>query len=224
MIEDLMNFDKYQHCFAVWCPADAEAGVLARCAEKTIESGADVVSVMPEAVNVVWPWLENKNVKIMGRFVLPDKKITEKQISDVTLQINKVLKNGADGAQVFIRYAALPDLVEQTFVIRDDLFFYKDLSIGLDMSEIAASEWADVFAHLRKINASSVLFVFAKGAKANADFVGRLYGMLKAWTDSNNFDLHFALGPNFMRIEQAIQMVEEVRPGLIPRMKFWVNN
>ena len=152
-----------------------------------------------------------------------NKNITESQISEITIRINNAFKQGAHGAQIFLPYGALDDLVEQTHVIRDDLFFDKDLEIGIDIGDVDVFEWENLFQKLRKINASSVLFVFTKDTGKKSDFVGRIYAMLNAWNDNNDFDLHFAFGADFMRIEQVWRLVETLKPGLLSRVKFFVH-
>lgn len=223
MMERIAIFDELKDKAGVWCPGELDAGDLARVVEFVTEKKLNVISVSPDSVVTVWPWLEDKFVKIMTRFYLSDKKITEAQISDITIRINNVFKQGAHGAQVFLPYCALGDLVEQTHVIRDDLFFDKELEIGIDVGDIDVFEWEKLFEKLRKINASSVLFVFTKDTGKKSDFVGRIYAMLNAWNNENNFDLHFAFGQNFMRIEQVWRLVESVKPGLMQRVKFLVN-
>ena len=208
---------------ALWCGADMDAGELAQAVGVIGERNIRMVSVAQDSVATIWPWVERDNIKIMSRFYFADKKISEKQISDVTVRINNAFKHGAGGAQIFLPYAALADLVEQTYVIRDDLFFDKDLSIGVDVAEFGPYDWSDLFGQLRRLNATSVVFVFTKDAGDKSDFVGRIYGMLNAWDADNKFDLHFAFGPNFMRIEQALRLVQSVRPELVGRLKFWVN-
>ena len=56
-----------------------------------------------------------------------------------------------------------------------------------------------------------------------SDFVGRIYAMLNAWNNDNEFELHFALGPDSMRIEQVVRLVEQLQPQLLDRIKFLVN-
>jgi hypothetical protein len=124
---------------------------------------------------------------------------------------------------VFLPYVALAGLVEQTHGIRGDLFFNKDLIIGIDIADIDSSDWGDLFEKLRKINASALLLVLTKDAGAKSDFVGRLYGMLDKWETENNFDLHFAFGQNFVRIEQTARLIRAMRPDLAKNMKFFVN-
>lgn len=222
-MERIAIFDELKDMAGFWCPSGADAGDLARSVEFVTEKKLNVISVVPDSVPTIWPWLEDRFVKIMTRFYLPDKKVTETQISDITIRINNVFKQGAHGAQIFMPYDALADLVEQTHIIRDDLFFDKELSIGIDIGDVDVFEWEKLFEDLRKINASSVLFVFTKDTGKKSDFVGRIYAMLNAWSDNNNFDLHFAFGPKFMRIEQAWRLVECMKPGLIPRVKFFVS-
>ena len=108
-------------------------------------------------------------------------------------------------------------------MIRDDLFFNRELSIGLDLMEIDAGDWENLFAKLQKINASSVLFVLSKDLGNKSDFVGRVYGMLESWDANNKFNLGFMFGSDLMRIEQVVRLVESVRPELGGRIKFFVN-
>lgn len=208
---------------ALWCSAASDSGDLARVAESVIQNKIQLLSVVPDAIQIIWPWIENVDTKVFARFYFADKKITEKQISQVTENINTAFKQGAHGAQVFLPYVALRDLTTQTRVIKDDLFFNKDLSIGLDINEIDSFDWKDLFEDLRKINASSLILVLTKDAGDKSDFVGRIYGMLDCWENENNFDLHFAFGANFQRIEQTKRLIQSMRPGLAKGMKFFMN-
>ena len=101
MMERIAIFDELKDKAGVWCPGELDAGDLARVVEFVTEKKLNVISVSPDSVVTVWPWLEDKFVKIMTRFYLSDKKITEAQISDITIRINNVFKQGAHGAQVF---------------------------------------------------------------------------------------------------------------------------
>ena len=223
MIDKNTVFELLGGRVALWCGTDMDSVELARAAQFATDKGVSVVSVAPNAVQTIWPWMENSAVKIMTRFYLDTKNITEKHISDVTVRINAALRQGAHGAQIFLPCVALPGLVEQTHVVRDDLFFNKDLSIGMDISDVGPFDWGTVFDNLRKINASSVIMAFADDAGNKSDFVGRIYAMLNAWGSGNKFNLHFAFGPNFMRIEQALRLVQYMRPDLVGNMRFWVS-
>ncbi len=223
MIEENVFLKEYQSYVALWCGGDLDATDLARAVAVAVDKNLCAISVVPDCVGVVWPWLENTMTQIMARFYFPDKDISDEQISDVTSRINMAFKQGAHGAQVFLPKVALSGLVENVHIIRDDLFFDKVLEIGIDIAEVDAYDWGELFANLRKINASSVLFVLTNDMGNKSDFVGRLYGMLNAWDKNNNFDLHFAFGPNFMRIEQTVRLIESMRPELLNGVKFWFN-
>ena len=175
MIDKNTVFELLGGRVALWCGTDMDSVELARAVQFVTDNGISMLSVTPNAVPTVWPWLENSNVKIMTRFYLDTKNITEKQISDVTVRINSALRQGAHGAQIFLPCVALADLVEQTHIVRDDLFFNKDLSIGMDVAEIGPFDWGAVFENLRKINASSVIIAFAEDKGNKSDFVGRIY-------------------------------------------------
>lgn len=223
MIDKSVIFDAIGSGVALWCATDMDATDLADAVQFANARQLSDISVAPNMIQTVWPWLEGRPVKIMTRFYLEQKKITEEHVSDITVRINSALRQGANGAQVFVDVDALGDLVEQTHVVRDDLFFNKDLSIGLDIGDIGPFDWSNVFANLRKINASSVVFAFTQDTGDKSDFVGRIYAMLNAWDLQNKFNLHFAFGPNFMRIEQAQRLVQQVRPMLMDGLRFWIS-
>ena len=102
MISTETFFEKIKHRMILWCNAVTDAGDMALVAQYVLDNNFKVISLVPDSVPVMWPWLEHENVQIWARFYLADKKITEQQISDVTVRINTVLKQGADGAQVFL--------------------------------------------------------------------------------------------------------------------------
>ena len=224
MIDTDFKFDELPNTnAALWCGPDLDSGELACLVQVAVENKTSVLSVAPASVGVVWPWLEGAAIKIMARFYFPDKKITEQQVSDITVRINTAFKHGAHGAQVFLDgVGALSDLVRQTHMIRDDLFFAKDLAIGLDIGGVGPTDWDGLFADLRKINASSLVLVMARDMGAKSDFAARVFGMLDAWTNENKFDLHFVLGNNPMRIEQVMRLVQKMRPELMMGLRFFV--
>lgn len=223
MIDKNEFFEKMKSKLGLWCANDADIGNLVRATEFAVENQIDVISVVPGVVKTVWPWVEKHNIKIMPRFYFPNKKITENHIYDITAKINLALKTGADGAQVFLSYGALDTLVQQTHIIRDDLFFNKDLVIGLDIAEIDAAEWNKLFENLQKINAAAVLLVLTKDTGNKSDFVGRIYGMLKAWRDIRP-GIQFMMDANLVRIEQVIRLVKKMRPELTDKLRFFVKS
>lgn len=218
-----MILDDFNVELALWCGADKDAADLARAVELVAEHKLPIVSVTPQVVPVVWPWLEKIKTKIMARFYLSEGKISENTISDTVKNINLTFKQGANGAQVFLRYADLSKVVDYLYIIKDDLFFDKDLSVGIDLGDVGPFDWNDLFFYLKKINAGSVLFVFTKDLGNKSDFVGRIYAMLNAWNKDNEFELHFAVGQDVMRIEQVVRLVESMQSQLIKKLKFFVN-
>ena len=219
-----MNMESFFEMFkgkaGLWCNANYDSGDLARCAEFVISNKVRFLSVTPDAVATVWPWLENEKVKILSRIYI-DKKITEKYVSGITKNINDSFKHGAHGSQVFIPLDALDDLVDMTYLVKDDLFFDKDLIIGIHIAEIAPLDWSKLYRNLQKINAAALMLVLTEDTGDKSDFVGRIYGALDAWNQNNKFDLHFLLGADSMRIEQVLRLVEKMQPELIRKIKFF---
>ena len=222
-----MDLDKFfmdlDGNIGLWCGGDTQGADLARMVEFISERNIQLLSVRPDVINVVWPWLEKSHVKIMGRFYLPDEKVSTDIMSDLTVRINSSFKCGANGALVFVPYKRLADMVNMVSVIRDDLFFNRDLIIGLDIGEIGSSELGDMFECLKKINASSVCFALTHDDGKKSDFVGRVYGLLNAWDSDFHGALHFALENRPERIEQAYRLVKSIRPELIPDLRVWIN-
>ncbi|MBR4860531.1 MAG: hypothetical protein IKV10_04480, partial [Alphaproteobacteria bacterium] len=117
----------------------------------------------------------------------------------------------------------LRPMIDQVAIIRDDLFFNRELVIGLDIGDIDSDDWANLFNELKRINASAVCFVLTKDMGKKSDFVGRVYGMLNAWDSEFSGALHFALENRPERIDQARRLVESIRPELAKDLRFFVN-
>lgn len=209
---------------ALWCTGDGEDTDLAAAIEYAVNQNLGLVSVGAQNVATVWPWLEKSKTKIITRFYLNTQNgvVTGANISDLVAQINTAFKQGAVGVQVFVKYDDLDSLVNQLYPIRDDLFFNRDLSIGLDISEIDYSEWNDVFDAIRKINAGAIVLAMSQDLGDKSDFVGRMFGMLNAWNDSVSCDLHFAPFLDSIRMEQAYRLMQKIQPRLLTRARFFV--
>lgn len=223
MIDTDNILDENSYRLSLWCGAESDSSDLAYVADKAVTEKCDAISVSPTAVPVLWPWLEGKGVKIYSRFYLSEKSKSDEVMSDFTTSINYVLKQGADGVQVFLRLADLSDFVSKLYLIRDDLFFNKDLYIGLDLSEVDADDWKNAFYLINKIRATGLLLALPIDKGDKSDFVGRLYAMLDSWNMQLNCDIHFALGVNPLRIEQTYRLVESMQPSLLEKLVFFVN-
>lgn len=206
---------------ALWCAADTDSTELARVASVAIEQGVGIISASPADVGILWPWLENKNIKILSRFYLTH--VTADDISNITTNINSALKRGADGAQVFVSLNNLSEFISQIYCIRDDLFFNKSVYIGVDIGDIGPFDWSGVYANAQKLRANGIVLALTSDTGDDSDFVGRIYAALNAWRPELNLDLHFILGASPMRIEQVTRLIKSIRPELMPGVRFFVN-
>ena len=67
------------------------------------------------------------------------------------------------------------------------------------------------------------MLVLTRDMGLGSDFPGRFFGAMNAWNTDNNFDLHFMLGNNPMRIEQVMRITKLIQPQLLENMRFFVN-
>lgn len=220
-IDNILNDDLKN--VALWVGTGTDANDLAHVTEMAVSKSIDLISVPPNSVNVIWPWLENSNVKIFSRFYLENKADAVKEISELSKNINTVFKHGATGVQIFTRLSELENFVEQICLIRDDLFFNKDLFIGLDINEIEACDWSGIQESLEKIKATGLILALPSDAGDKSDFVGKIYGAMESWKNDFDFDLHFAFGEFGLRAEQTERLISAICPKLIEKVKFFIN-
>lgn len=222
MIDNELIFDELGASVALWCGQTLSQSELAAAADSAVASNVNLISAAPDDVGRLWTWLEKMPVKIVARFYVPARgSRDEAQISDLSARINAAFKSGACGAQIFMRAADLPDFVKQMRGVRDDLFFNKDLAIGLDIGDVGAFDWKSVFAALDALRVTTLIIAMTRDAGNKSDFVGRVYAMLNAWGNLK-CDLHFALGNSPMRIEQAARLTQQIKPALVGGMRFFV--
>ena len=207
---------------SVWCAACSDSSDLARVAEIAIASGAPAISVAPDNIATLWPWLENHNIKIFARFYVDN--VSADAISDLAEKIKTGFKHGADGAQIFVRGTELSSLLEQLRMIRDDLFFNKDVVIGLDICDIGPFDWRAIFAALGTMRVNGIMLALVHDDGDASDFVGRVFACLGAWPDGMNAELQFAAGLTPNRIEQAIRLTQTMQPDMLSRCMFFVGD
>ena len=215
--------DKKLQKLALWTGAGNDANDLAYVAEFAIAKSINLISVVPDNVKVIWPWLENSNIKIYSRFYLESKSDSVKDISELTKNINTAFKHGASGVQIFTHFSELENFVGQVSLIRDDLFFNKDLFIGMDINEVGPFDWEVIKRCLEKIRATGIILALPVDTGDKSDFVGRIYGALESWKNSFSFDLHFAFGEIGVRAEQTERLINSICPVLSNNLKFFVN-
>ena len=223
MIEQNEIFDEVKDNTALWCGPDCVGADLAAAAGVAITNKLKAISVLPNAVAEVWPWLENTNVKIITRFIVNEKP-EDDVMSGLVSHISASFRDGADGAIIFVRLCDLDRFVSTLSCVRDDLFFNKTLSIGLDINEINHDDWDSVFEKLKFVRVDSVTLVLSHDDGDKSDFVGRIYAMLNANIGDWGGALHFIVGENPARMDQVYRLTEQLRLNMVPKMLFWVNN
>ena len=206
---------------AMWCPAGLDSADLAHVVEQVIADNMRAISVVSDSVPIIWPWLENKNIKIFTRFYIDA--VSADSVSDLTENVNSVFKQGADGAQIFIRFKDIDAFVSQLYMIRDDLFFNKDLIIGIDICDVGPFDWGHLFSGLKKIRANGVMLALSRDTGDRSDFVGRIYAVLNAWDGEYDGKLQFAVGLNPMRIDQVVRLTRLIQPNLCKNTMFFVS-
>lgn len=203
----------------LWLGNNSDSVELAGAAEYMVEMHIPMVSLKPEFVPIVWPWIEKSNIKIMARF----DNLTVDNMSKLAVDVNSVFKQGADGAQLFLKLSELKRFADSVENVRDDLFFNKDLSVALDIFEIWPLDWADVFSALKKLRATSLLLIMTHDDMDKSDFTGRIYAALENWDSDASMSLHVMLDESYKRAEQVYRLVAINRPELLNKLKFFVS-
>jgi hypothetical protein len=216
--------DEIKTFLAMRAPAGCDDIDLAKLAESAIANGVGRISVAPDAVSRIWAWLEGSGVKIIGRL---SSVVCRQDIEKLSAEISAMFKNGADAAQIDLRLAELGDFVADIAGIRDDLFFRRELILGLDINEIAPDDWARVFEIAKAAGCDAIML---RGG--DSDFVGRVYAAVECiHLRSANYGgqaySDFTHGIYFEnidaeKIEQVVRLCEKMRPELVDRLRFFV--
>ncbi|MBO4700846.1 MAG: hypothetical protein J5620_03820 [Alphaproteobacteria bacterium] len=221
MIKTDTIFDDIESFTSLWIGDDVvETADLASVADIAIDRMVPFVSMSADVVKMFWPWVEGKNIKILTRFNF---KIEKNQDIDVEISafaknVTAIFRDGAAGAQIFIPCSQIAEFVDAVRHIRDDLFFDRYLSIGIDLDDTENINWADVFNTLSKIRPDSILIVGRTDKfNPNSNFVGCVFDMLEKW--NLNADLHLMFGKNMLRVTQVLRLVEKMRPEISKNMR-----
>jgi len=222
MIEMNEIFSDSDKRLAIWCEGVADTNDLAMMCEHVVSHGVPLVSVPPEVVSNVWAYLEKNQVKILTRYsVGGDGKNADSDMFELGAKITSVCKSGASGVQIFVKMRDLEQFLSSLQTVRDDLFFCRDLCIGLDTEDLDINNLDFIFRKLREIRANALILTLDEDTGFRSDFVGRIYAILQ------NFDfdgeLHFILGNNFDRIDQVVRLTECLRPELSERLRFFLD-
>ena len=221
MIEANEIFSENDKRIAILCDGAFDKSDLASIAENIIISGVDLISVVPEMVTDMWVYLEKTPVKILTRYNFDSVlKNMDVNVSDLVKNTTTVFKRGAGGVQIFLKMSVLKDFVEKMLLVRDDLFFDKELCMGFDICDIDVKNVDVLFEKLNEIGAKSFALTLDEDMGNRSDFVGRIYTILQNWNFKG--DIYFLLNNNFDRIDQVIRLIESMKPELSDRVKFFL--
>lgn len=216
-------FSDFDTRVALWCDDARDTADIAVLANDIIENKISLVSVPSSIVSFIWTYLEKSKVKIFSRHYFETlNKNFDKDVSNLSEKIMADYKNGAHGIQLFIKIRDFDRLVNLLTVIRDDLFFEHDLCLVLDVEDLGVDNIDLIFRKLKDIRANAFGIRLAEDMGVRSDFIGRIYGILDKWDFDG--DLHFMLKNNFERIDQSIRLIESLRPELVNRVHFFLEN
>ena len=221
MIEINEIFTDSDKRLALWCDSVIDTNDLAGMADYVIQNDMHLISVPPELVYSIWTYLEHSNVDILTRFVLSPESDIDSCIYDLAQKITSVCKKGAKGVQIFMKMRDFEKFAEKISVVRDDLFFGHDLCVGIDAQDLDMQQLPMVFEKLCNMRVNAFALTLNEDKKNRSDFVGRIYGILQNW--NLECELHFILGNNFDRMDQAIRLVESEKPELLSRLRFFLD-
>ena len=221
MIEANEIFSDFDSRLALWCPDLSDTNDMAALANYVVENQIPLISLSSSILSYMWTCLEKTKVKIFTRYVFsPLNKNIDNDVSKLSEQIIADYKKGTDGVQIFVKMRDFEHFVDLVSVIRDDLFFEHDLCLVMDIEGINIDDWETVFQKLHDIKANAFGISFDEDMGNRSDFIGRIYSMLQNWNFEG--DLHFMLKNNYERIDQAMRLVESLRPELSDRLHFFV--
>lgn len=216
-------FSDFDPRIALWCDDARDTADIAVLANDIIENKISLVSVPSSIVSFIWTYLEKSKVKIFSRHYFETlNKNFDKDVSNLSEKIMADYKNGAHGIQLFIKIRDFDRLVNLLTVIRDDLFFEHDLCLVLDVEDLGVDNIDLIFRKLKDIRANAFGIRLSEDMGVRSDFIGRIYGILDKWDFDG--DLHFMLKNNFERIDQSIRLIESLRPELVNRVHFFLEN
>lgn len=220
MIEANEIFSNDDVRLALWCESAADTNDLAVMANKIAETHMRLISVPPEIVSYIWTCLEKTKVEIFTRYsFVPLQKNMDKDIDDLSRKVVQILKQGANGVQIFIKMHDFEGFCDALMPVRDDLFFNRKLVICMDIGDLDINNLGLIFQKLRDIRADAIGLTLNEDMGNRSDFIGRIYALLEQW----NFDgeLHFFLLNNMDRVDQVVRLTEILRPELTNKTEFF---
>ena len=223
MINEKTIFNEVRNNISLMCHDDCAGADLAAAAGLAISNKMKSVCVAPNRVGEVWPWLENKKIKILSRFCISSP-INDDTMSALSADISACFRAGADGAIVFVDMKNLQKFALEISSVRDDLFFNKKFGIGVDIDQIGVFDWNLLFGLMRIVRADSLVLRFLNDTGDKSDFVGRVFAMLDAVRGDWGGAVNFMLGQNTIRIDQVYRLILKMKPETISTTEFFIDN
>lgn len=223
MIDDDAIFNQVHNNISLMCDDNCVGADLAAAVGFAISNKMNTICVPSQHVSDVWPWVEKTKTKIISRFSV-DESITDTVISDLAKSISASFRDGANGALVFVSWCNLPNFAKEIVNIREDLFFNKTFSVGININEIGVFDWAELFGLMHMLQADSLTLVFNDDMGDKSDFVGRVFSMLNTPRGNWTGGVNFILGRNFVRIDQTFRLIQKIMPESISKTEFFIDN
>jgi len=188
----------------IWCGAKTDAAALVNVAEIAIDAKSKYVAVSPGAVNIMWSWIEGKNIDILC--------ITESKDTNIAIDIKSVFKKGAAG--VIIPYC--PDMISELLPVAQDLFFGKKLFMSVDIENAPVTDWQSFFRTIKTINTNGFVLIVK-----DSNSVGNIYGCFD--NIPNDFDGQIMILTNNPAVmEGAHRLCNTMRPSLMENLRFFI--
>ena len=223
MIKAENIFDDIEHMTAMWVD-EVDAGELARIASVAIDNNVPFVSMPCSDTKTFWPWVEKTGVKILNRltFCMEKNRSLDDVISEFATNVNSAFRSGAYGIQVIVPLDEISQFTDAILPIKNDLFFDRYISVGVDIDDASCQDWPDIFGKLRQINPNSILVMgHIDKFSPKSDFVGQIYGMLENW--NLDADLHLMFGKNMLRVSQVLRLTQKMAPKLMKNMRVFIS-
>jgi len=223
MIEEEEIFKEVRNNISVVCGDDCVGADLAAVAGKAVSNKVHSICVLPNRVGEIWPWLENSKIKIISRFFV-DGVVNDDFMSDFASNVNATFRDGANGIIVFMDLSRLQKFAVEVTSIRDDLFFNKSFGIGLDINQLNAFDWENIFGILNLIHADSLVLTFDNDTGNKSDFVGRVFAMLNANRGNWGGIVNFMISQNILRLDQVCRLIQQVAPDTFLKTEFFISS
>lgn len=221
MIEENEKKVKKDKNTAVWYNGDLDELKIAYLANDILVNGVTEVSVKPECIGYLWPYLEKEQVHILTRyyFSIQDNDV-EKAIYNLSKSVTEFNGQGAIETQIFVSVCDFECFVENIINIRDDLFFNHKLCIALYLEDIEVLNIERLFYLLRYVKADAVLFSDKNTEIDDNVFIAKIYSLIQEWNFDGN--IYFSLRNDEKKVSLIKVLLEYSEPELLDKTVFFL--